>query len=367
MSSLKRKNDSAPDSNKKPKVNASITSFFGAPKSSPGAPPSSPLSGAAKPNAPAVKFDKAKWVAGLTPEQKRHLQLEIQTLDPSWLAHLKDEIVTPEFIALKKFLESEVKSGQKVFPPREDVYSWSRHTPFNTVKCVILGQDPYHNINQAHGLAFSVRPPTPAPPSLRNMYIALAKDYPSFVPPPNKSGLLTPWAERGVLLLNTCLTVRAHDANSHAKRGWERFTQKVIDVVAQRRTRGVVFLAWGSPAHKRVAKVDDKRHCVLKSVHPSPLSASRGWFECGHFKATNEWLAIRYGPDELIDWGLGNCSTLVKKEDVKKEDKKDGKEEEAMPVVAVGEVKEEDDEFEEESKILQEMGEEGKADGVKSE
>ncbi|KAI0881463.1 uracil-DNA glycosylase [Annulohypoxylon maeteangense] len=366
MSSLKRKNNSAPDSNKKPKVNASITSFFGAPKSSPGAPPSSPLSGAKRPDAPALKFDKAKWVAGLTPEQKRHLQLEIQTLDSSWLAHLKDEIVTPEFIELKKFLESEVKSGQKVFPPREDVYSWSRHTPFSSVKCVILGQDPYHNINQAHGLAFSVRPPTPCPPSLRNMYIALGKDYPSFKPPPNKSGLLTPWAERGVLLLNTCLTVRAHDANSHAKRGWERFTQKVIDVVAQRRTRGVVFLAWGTPAAKRVAKVDVKRHLVLKSVHPSPLSASRGFFDCGHFKATNEWLALRYGEDEVIDWGLGNCSTLVKKEVVKKEEEvKEEDKEEATPDVVVGEF--DDDDFEEESKILQEMGEEGKADSVKSE
>ncbi|KAI0895587.1 uracil-DNA glycosylase [Annulohypoxylon nitens] len=365
MSSLKRKNNSAPDSNKKPKVNASITSFFGAPKSSPGAPPSSPLSGA-KSEGPALKFDKAKWVAGLSPELKRHLQLEIQTLDPSWLAHLKDEIVTPEFIELKKFLENEVKTGKKVFPPREDVYSWSRHTPFNSVKCVILGQDPYHNINQAHGLAFSVRPPTPAPPSLRNMYIALAKDYPSFVPPPNKSGLLTPWAERGVLLLNTCLTVRAHDANSHAKRGWERFTQKVIDVVAQRRTRGVVFLAWGAPAAKRVTKVETKRHLVLKSVHPSPLSASRGFFDCGHFKATNEWLALRYGEDEVIDWGLGNCSTLVKK-DVKKE-KEDEKVKEGgatAAAVAVGEFDEDD--FEEESKILQEMGEEGKADGGKPE
>ncbi|XDG08720.1 hypothetical protein ABKA04_008335 [Annulohypoxylon sp. FPYF3050] len=366
MSSLKRKNNSAPDSNKKPKVNASITSFFGAPKSSPGAPPSSPLSGA-KSEGPALKFDKAKWVAGLSPELKRHLQLEIQTLDPSWLAHLKDEIVTPEFIELKKFLENEVKTGKKVFPPREDVYSWSRHTPFNTVKCVILGQDPYHNINQAHGLAFSVRPPTPAPPSLRNMYIALAKDYPSFVPPPNKSGLLTPWAERGVLLLNTCLTVRAHDANSHAKRGWERFTQKVIDVVAQRRTRGVVFLAWGTPAAKRVAKVDAKRHLVLKSWHPSPLSANRGFFDCGHFKATNDWLALRYGEQEMIDWGLGNCSTLVKK-DVKKEEKEDEKvkeeEEATAAAVAVGEFDEDD--FEEESKILQEMGEEGKADAGKA-
>ncbi len=179
-----------------------------------------------------------------------------------------------------------------------------RHTPLNTVKAVILGQDPYHNHNQAHGLSFSVRPPTPAPPSLKNIYKALAKDYPSFTPPPKNGGLLTPWADRGVLLLNTCLTVRAHEANSHANRGWEKFTQKVIDIVAAKRTRGVVFLAWGSPAGKRVQKVDRKRHLVLQSVHPSPLSASRGWFDCGHFKKTNEWLVGRYGEDGVVDWNL---------------------------------------------------------------
>lgn len=180
----------------------------------------------------------------------------------------------------------------------------SRHTPFHNVKCVILGQDPYHNVNQAHGLAFSVRPPTPAPPSLRNMYAALRRDYPGFRAPPNNGGLLTPWAERGVLMLNTCLTVRAHDANSHANRGWERFTQRVIDVVAQRRTRGVVFLAWGTPAGKRVQKVDRARHLVLQSVHPSPLSASRGFFDCGHFRKANEWLVSRYGDAGAIDWDL---------------------------------------------------------------
>ena len=153
-------------------------------------------------------------------------------------------------------------------------------------------------------MAFSVRPPTPVPPSLRNMYTALKKDYPSFVPPPNRGGLLTPWADRGVLLLNTCLTVRAHEANSHSNRGWERFTQKVIDLVAQKRTRGVVFMAWGTPAGKRVQKVDKTRHLVLQSVHPSPLSASRGFFDCGHFKKANEWLISRYGPDAEIDWAL---------------------------------------------------------------
>jgi uracil-DNA glycosylase len=180
----------------------------------------------------------------------------------------------------------------------------SRHTPFSSVKAVILGQDPYHNHNQAHGLCFSVRSPTPAPPSLKNIYIALKKDYPDFKEPPNKGGLLTPWADRGVLLLNTCLTVRAHEANSHAGKGWERFTQKVIDLVAQKRTGGVVFLAWGSPAQKRCAAVNSTKHLVLKSVHPSPLSAARGWFECGHFKKANTWLEERYGKEGVIDWNL---------------------------------------------------------------
>ena len=153
----------------------------------------------------------------------------------------------------------------------------SRHTPLPTVKAVILGQDPYHNINQAHGLCFSVRAPTPAPPSLKNIYKALKIDYPDFKAPPKNGGLLTPWADRGVLLLNTCLTVLAHEANSHAGKGWERFTQKIIDIVAQRRTRGVVFLAWGKPAGLRVKKVDKVKHCILQSVHPSPLSAAGGF------------------------------------------------------------------------------------------
>lgn len=136
------------------------------------------------------------------------------------------------------------------------------------------------------------------------MYTCLKNDYPGFTPPANRGGLLTPWAERGVLLLNTCLTVRAHEANSHANRGWEKFTQRVIDLVAARRQRGVVFMAWGTPAGKRVARVDGAKHLVLKSVHPSPLSAARGFFTCRHFRAANEWLVKRYGPEGEIDWSL---------------------------------------------------------------
>ncbi|KAI9756376.1 MAG: mediator complex subunit [Chaenotheca gracillima] len=287
---------------KKPKVDGSITSFFGAPKSS-----STSANGSGGASAvPTVKFVKAKWVEKLTAEQKELLQLEIDTLDESWLAHLKDELVTPSFLNLKRFLKKELEAKKTIYPPLQDVYSWSRHTPLHTVKAVIVGQDPYHNVNQAHGLCFSIRPPTPAPPSLKNMYIALKKDYPDFTAPPKNGGLLTPWADRGVLLLNTCLTVRAHEANSHADKGWEKFTQKVIDTVAKVRTRGVVFLAWGTPAGKRVAKISRERHCILQSVHPSPLSASRGFFDCGHFKKTNEWLKQRYGEEEgPIDWSLG--------------------------------------------------------------
>lgn len=316
--SLKRKaTDNPTKDSKKSKANGSITSFF--------APPKTVSSGSKVAGTtiekfePAVKWDKEAWVKKLTDEQKELLKLEIDTLHESWLKELRDEVCSKEFMELKKFLQREKESGKKVFPPLEDVYSWyvslvlhplilikyrSRHTPLNTVKAVILGQDPYHNVNQAHGLSFSVRPPTPAPPSLKNIYKCLSNDYPSFRPPPKNGGLLTPWADRGVLLLNTCLTVRAHEANSHSNRGWEKFTQKVIDIVAAKRTKGVVFLAWGTPAGKRVSKVDRKKHCVLQSVHPSPLSASRGWFDCGHFKKTNEWLVGRYGEGSEIDWDL---------------------------------------------------------------
>jgi uracil-DNA glycosylase len=321
--SLKRKAESqALTDAKKPKANGSITSFFGPPKI---VSTTTKVAGTTieTVEAPPVKFDKEKWVEKLTDDQKDLLKLEIETLHESWLAQLKDEVTSKEFLELKRFLKKEIDSGKKIFPPLEDVYSWhasllhlrqihfpsnslhrSRHTPLNTVKAVIIGQDPYHNHNQAHGMCFSVRPPTPAPPSLKNIYTCLKKDYPSFKPPPNNGGLLTPWADRGVLLLNTCLTVRAHEANSHANHGWERFTQKVIDTVAAKRTKGVVFLAWGTPAGKRVAKVDKKRHLVLTSVHPSPLSVMRGFYDCGHFRKTNEWLKERYGVEEEIDWDL---------------------------------------------------------------
>jgi len=197
-----------------------------------------------------------------------------------------------------------------------DIYSWSRHTPLDRVKVVILGQDPYHNANQAHGLCFSVRPPTPAPPSLKNIFACLKKDYPEFTEP--KSGydqiiysyrtrlivrLLTPWADRGVLLLNTCLTVRAHNANSHAGQGWEEFTSQALRAVSKS-SKGIVFLAWGTPAQKRIDSIgiDKNKHCILRTVHPSPLSAARGFFDCKHFVKANEWLRNRYGVEGEVEW-----------------------------------------------------------------
>ncbi|KAG5439400.1 hypothetical protein PCANB_001974 [Pneumocystis canis] len=222
-----------------------------------------------------TKFNKQLWIQGLTENQKELLKLEIECLHESWL----------------------------------NIYSWSHYTPLSTVKVVILGQDPYHNYNQAHGLCFSVRPPTQSPPSLRNIFIALQNDYPSFNIP--KNGLLTPWAKRGVLLLNSSLTVRAHQAGSHAQKGWEEFTSKIIQAVQKCRVNGVVFLAWGSPACKRVENIDEKIHLVLKSVHPSPLSANKGFFNCGHFKKANEWLFKKYGEDGIIDWNCLNTEQIT--------------------------------------------------------
>ncbi|KAJ5387307.1 Uracil-DNA glycosylase [Penicillium cosmopolitanum] len=313
---LKRKADnsaSSPADSKKPK-GGSITSFFGAPKPKPANTQSGNASSPPRP----TSFNKEKWVASLKPEQKELLQLEIDTLDESWLAHLKDEIVTPEFLNLKRFLKKEKDSKAKVFPRRKMFTLGPATPPLHKVKVVIVGQDPYHNDNQAHGLAFSVRPPTRAPPSLANIYKEIKKEYPTtFTLPPNNGGLLIPWAERGVLMLNTCLTVRAHQANSHSNKGWERFTQRAIDLVARVRTHGVVFLAWGNPAAARVAKIQRDRHCVLLSKHPSPLSAHGGFFGNNHFIKCNEWLASRYGDDEIIDWALvPGTSTKEIKEDV---------------------------------------------------
>lgn len=260
-----------------------------------------------------MAFDKKKWAESLTKRQRELLDLEINTIDDSWFPILYHEFTKPYFLNLKEFLSQEKSNKQVVFPPAEDIYSWTRLTPFDKVKVVILGQDPYHNYNQAHGLAFSVKPPTPAPPSLKNMYIGLQNDYPDFQKPKNNGGYLIDWAKQGVLMLNASLTVRAHNANSHAGKGWESFTEVVLSLVAKNKNgrhgepSPVCFLVWGNPASKRIDKIkpDLKYHKVLKTVHPSPLSASRGFFNAGHFRKTNEFLEEKYGPTGIVNWALG--------------------------------------------------------------
>ncbi|GAA6013796.1 hypothetical protein JCM11491_005102 [Sporobolomyces phaffii] len=256
--------------------------------------------------------------AGDAPTEADLLRLECDTLDPSWLSLLQDEIRKPYFNQLKRFLWTEGLRGAKdatttkgnltVLPPARDVYSWSRFTPLEHVKVVILGQDPYHDVGQAHGLCFSVRPGVKVPPSLRNIYKEIHDEYPAFAVP--RHGSLTSLARSGVLLLNTSLTVAPHRAGSHSGKGWETFTDAVVDLVdryagsgrAGAEGTGVVVLAWGAWAAKRVAKMDKKKHLILTSPHPSPLSARRGFFGNGHFKKANAWLEEKYGADAKIDW-----------------------------------------------------------------
>lgn len=215
-----------------------------------------------------------------------------------WRAVLAPELGKPYFGALSAFVDAE-RAAQTIFPPEDDVFNALRLTPYEKVKVVILGQDPYHNDGQAHGLAFSVRPGVGVPPSLRNIYKELATAIPGFVAP--KHGYLASWAEQGVLLLNTCLTVRAHEANSHRGKGWETFTDAVIHAVGVRPTPAV-FILWGAPAQKKRALVDESRHAVLVSSHPSPLSARTGFFGSKPFSQANA--ALEANKETPIDWRL---------------------------------------------------------------
>ncbi|TFK45995.1 uracil-DNA glycosylase [Heliocybe sulcata] len=237
--------------------------------------------------------------------------LEKDTLHESWYKVLEPEFSKPYFRTLKEFIVSEHKQ-YNIYPAHKNIYSWSRLTPLDSVKIVVIGQDPYHDVGQAHGLAFSVLPPTKVPPSLRNIYKQIKTDVPSFSIP--TSGDLTPLAKQGVLWLNACLTVRAHKANSHSGKGWETFTSEVLRAVLSRESgRGVVVFAWGIPAQKTCDKVgiDEQKHLVLRSAHPSPLSAHRGFLGNGHFKTANDWLRKQYGEGEEIDWTvLGESPAL---------------------------------------------------------
>lgn len=203
--------------------------------------------------------------------------------------------------SLQAFVASKREAGA-VYPPKGDVFNALAHAPFEKVRVVILGQDPYHGAGQAHGLCFSVRRGVPAPPSLQNIFKELAGDAqvaPPFARPDH--GELTTWADQGVLLLNAVLTVDAGNANSHAGQGWERFTDRVVKELNDRR-EGLVFMLWGSPAQKKAAGVDRRKHLVLTAPHPSPLSAYRGFFGCGHFSKANAWLKER--GQAPIDWTL---------------------------------------------------------------
>lgn len=215
----------------------------------------------------------------------------------TWKDVLGEEKAQPYFQQIVQFVEQERAAGKEIFPPQKDVFNAFRYTEFSDVKVVILGQDPYHGPNQAHGLCFSVLPGVKTPPSLMNMYKELANDIPGFQIP--NHGYLTKWAEQGVLLLNTVLTVQQGMAHSHANIGWERFTDKVIELLNAHRS-GIVFLLWGSHAQKKGSMIDTSKHYVLKTTHPSPLSAHRGFLGCKHFSATNNILT-QQGLDP-IDW-----------------------------------------------------------------
>lgn len=201
------------------------------------------------------------------------------------------------FVETLKFIAAERAAGKSIYPPQQDVFNALRSTGLADVKIVILGQDPYHGPNQAHGLSFSVRPGLPTPPSLVNIYKELVTDIPGFERPSH--GYLQSWADQGVLLLNTVLTVEGSQAHSHAKLGWETFTDKVIAALNKHRKR-IIFLLWGSLAQKKGNIIDRNRHYVLKASHPSPLSAHRGFLGCRHFSQANA-LLVQQGLTP-IDW-----------------------------------------------------------------
>ncbi|ORM67184.1 uracil-DNA glycosylase [Pantoea rwandensis] len=215
----------------------------------------------------------------------------------TWHDVLAEEKEKPYFVETLKAVANERAAGVTVYPPQKDVFNAFRLTELSDIKVVILGQDPYHGPNQAHGLAFSVLPGVAIPPSLLNMYKELEKDIAGFNRP--QHGFLESWATQGVMLLNTVLTVEASKAHSHARFGWETFTDNVISAINQHR-EGVIFLLWGSHAQKKGSIIDTQRHHVLKAPHPSPLSAHRGFFGSKHFSQANALLS--QSGQSPIDW-----------------------------------------------------------------
>ena len=219
-------------------------------------------------------------------------------LEASWKQKVGDWLQRDDMQALACFLRERKAAGARIFPPGPQIFAALDATPFDRVKVAILGQDPYHGFGQAHGLCFSVQPGTAVPPSLDNMFKEIQRDLGIARP---DHGYLMPWAQRGVLLLNSVLTVEEGRAGSHQGRGWEGFTDHIVDVLDRERD-GLVFLLWGSYAQAKGKVIEQPRHRVLKTTHPSPLSAHRGFLGCGHFSATNDYLA-RSGKAP-IDWSL---------------------------------------------------------------
>ncbi|MDY2794471.1 MAG: uracil-DNA glycosylase [Peptostreptococcus porci] len=216
-------------------------------------------------------------------------------LDNDWDEILKDEFKKEYYLKLREFLKVEYRS-REIFPNMYDIFNALKLTSYKDTKVLILGQDPYHDIGQAHGLAFSVKPGIKIPPSLLNIYKEIKDEYGYDMP---SSGYLESWSKQGVLLLNTVLTVRAHQANSHKNMGWEIFTDEIIKIL-NRREDPIIFVLWGANARSKKQFIDTRRHFVLEAPHPSPLSAHRGFFGCNHFKKINDILGS-LGKD-AIDW-----------------------------------------------------------------
>lgn len=221
----------------------------------------------------------------------------MSAINNDWLEAIGKEFRQPYYTELYKFVKSEYSSAI-IYPNAEDIFNAFHFTPLSEAKVVILGQDPYHNEGQAHGLCFSVKPGVEIPPSLINIYKELQEDCGCYIP---NNGYLEKWARQGVLLLNTVLTVRAHQANSHQGMGWEHFTDAVIQAV-NAQDKPIVFLLWGRPAQLKRSMLNNPKHLVLEAPHPSPLSAYRGFFGCKHFSKANDFLG-RYGIDP-IDWQI---------------------------------------------------------------
>ena len=220
-------------------------------------------------------------------------------LEPGWLSVLDSEFEKQYMKDLKLFLLQEKNAGYTIFPKGPDIFNAFNHTPFDQVKVVILGQDPYHGDGQAHGLSFSVKKGVAVPPSLKNIYKELETDIEGFKTPDH--GELTQWADEGVLLLNATLTVRAHQPGSHQGKGWEAFTDKAISQLSEQKT-GLVFLLWGKFAQNKSVLIDEKKHTVLKSAHPSPFSAYTGFFGSRPFSKTNEILVAR--GQKPVNWQI---------------------------------------------------------------